>query len=203
MNEILSTSKAAHRGNQSIVRTFLTFLWRSIDRKRAAIAQLEKENALLREEMERQACELERCNSARRRSERSLHLLANQLIELVWITSPTGETEFFNRRWYVYTGLQGADPEQEGWRTILHPEDLQRFFASGAMAYAVGYPYRAEFRLKMVDAADYRWCSVHVFPQRDPTGKIERWIGVMFTGDEIVDDDAPTRRHPAGQRKSP
>ena len=61
------------------------------------------------------------------------------------------------------------------------------------MAYAAGYPYRADFRLKPVGSEDYRWCPVHVFPQRDPTGKIERWIGVAFTGDEVLDDGAPFR----------
>lgn len=202
MSETLNTSRVAQRGTQSIVRTFLAFLWRFIGRKRAAIAQLGKENTFLREEVRRQVCELERCETAHRQSERSFHLLADQLTELVWIMCPAGQTEFFNRRWRAYTGLQGDDSKQEGWRMILHPEDLQRFFASGTMAYAAGYPYRAEFRLKPVDAADYRWCSFHVFPQRDPTGKIERWIGVAFTGDEVVDDGAPTRCHPGFRRRS-
>lgn len=177
------------RGLPAAMRKILAFLRCPIRRMRAAVVFFQKENAFLRAELRRQANELELCAAAHRKSELSFRLLADQLTELVWTMLPDGRVESFNRHWYSYTGLKDPDPKHKGWQIILHPDDLQRFFASWVMAYAAGFPYRAEFRLKPTDSDVYRWCSVYVFPQRDSTGKIERWIGVGFTGDEFVGDE--------------
>ena len=40
---------------------------------------------------------------------------------------PDGSNEFVNRRWAEFTGLSAEDTAGSGWRTAVHPEDLQAY----------------------------------------------------------------------------
>jgi len=188
MNQVQLSAPRARFGLETFARWLRDF-WRNFVRlKCSTITMIEKENEFLRLDARRQAREFEQCTGARLTSEKSFRLLADHLTELVWTTYSDGRADFFNQRWHDYTGLTGGELKLLGWRAILHPDDVQRFYACWIIAFVAGNPYRSEFRLKPVNDSDYRWCSVYVFPQRDGAGKIERWIGVAFTGEEAVDD---------------
>src|SRR5260370_379291 len=58
-------------------------------------------------------------------SEENWRVLAETVPQLVWTTRPDGLVEYWNHRWYDYSG---SSPEQalgHGWSQFLHPDDSQ------------------------------------------------------------------------------
>ena len=65
----------------------------------------------------------------RARREEDFVALADSIPQLVWITGPDGYHQYYNARWYAYTGLSHGETEGEGWNAVLHPDDRERAFA--------------------------------------------------------------------------
>src|SRR5207344_97030 len=53
----------------------------------------------------------------------SFRTLAESLPQLVWTTLPDGQHDYFNRRWYEFTGLAPEESLGQGWRAAIHPDD--------------------------------------------------------------------------------
>src|SRR5260221_2360356 len=117
-------------------------------------------------------------------SEENWRVLAETVPQLVWTTRPDGLVEYWNHRWYDYSG---SSPEQalgHGWSQFLHPEDYQHTLTVWHQALATGEPYEIEYRLRNGQTGAYRWFLTRGVPVRDETGQIVRWFG---TGTDIED----------------
>src|ERR1041384_5624681 len=44
-------------------------------------------------------------------------------ISVVWTNDADGNTNYFNRRWYEYTGLNSKRPAALIWQALIHPDD--------------------------------------------------------------------------------
>ena len=118
--------------------------------------------------------------------------------QLVWTTTADGYHDYYNARWYAYTGMpRPGDPEAhaEGWnwKSYLHPDDYDRTVAVWAECLATGAPYEIEYRFKEAATGAYRWFLGRALPLRDADGRIVRWFGTCTD----VDDqrrDAEQRR---------
>jgi PAS domain S-box-containing protein len=44
---------------------------------------------------------------------------------MVWSSLPDGSLDFLNRRWLEYTGLSLEVARGWGWKTAIHPDDLE------------------------------------------------------------------------------
>ena len=53
-------------------------------------------------------------------------LFADAMPQIVWTTLPDGTTDYFNQRWYEYTGLTSEQSLDWDWTDALHPDDRQR-----------------------------------------------------------------------------
>ena len=111
-------------------------------------------------------------------SERRFRLMADAVPQIVWITDAEGRTEFFNRHWYLYTGLEGypgtAAEVAEG---VVHPEDRQLTLDRFSQARATCTPFMVEHRIRSA-AGQYRWFLVRAEPYTDPaTGQVTQWYG--------------------------
>jgi PAS domain S-box-containing protein len=113
---------------------------------------------------------------ALRESERSFQLLADAMPQIVWASRPDGWSEYFNQRWYDYSGLTFAETEGHGWASRIHPDDSAGAMAAWTRAVASGTPFEAEYRLRASDG-NYRWHLIRAIPTRGPDGQIQRWFG--------------------------
>ncbi|MFD2718838.1 PAS domain-containing protein [Hymenobacter monticola] len=106
--------------------------------------------------------------------------LAENLPQLVWITSGNGEVEYTNQRFIDYTGQDVLLLDDAGrtalWDEIIHPEDLPSMYARWGEALASGEPFDIEFRLRGTDGK-YRWFLSHVMAQFGAHGQVRRWFG--------------------------
>ncbi|MFB2938532.1 PAS domain S-box protein [Aerosakkonemataceae cyanobacterium BLCC-F154] len=122
---------------------------------------------------------LEKKQAARARAEENeqyYRLLTEAIPQIVWTTKPNGEIDYFNHRWYEYTGLSVEESLGSGWQTVLHPDDREFSRLCWLQAVETGNTYVVEYRLRSPDGS-YRWYLGRGLPVRDRDGKIVRWLG--------------------------
>ncbi len=106
-----------------------------------------------------------------------LRQLADNLPQIVWVARPAGSHEFYNRRWYDFTGLTLVESNEKGWNDLFHPDDLERANAAWVEALRTGSPYEIEFRLQRQSDGEYRWFLGRALPYRNASGEITNWFG--------------------------
>ncbi len=62
---------------------------------------------------------------ARRASdEEQYYALADAMPQIVWTARPDGRLDYYNKRWFDYTGTTLDETEGRGWEMLLHPDDF-------------------------------------------------------------------------------
>ena len=117
-----------------------------------------------------------RAENALRGSEERYRSLADAMPQIVWVAQPDGYHEFYNRRWYDYTGLSFDDSRGEGWNHVFHPDDQALSRDRWRHSLATGETYEVEYRCRRHDG-EYRWFLGRALPQRDDAGRVVRWFG--------------------------
>jgi len=98
--------------------------------------------------------------------------------QMVWSALPDGKHDFFNQRWYDFTGLTPAESFDDGWIRTLHPDDIQRTKERWTYSRETAEPYEIEYRMLRHDG-QYRWHLARALPLRDEADgtTIIRWFG--------------------------
>ena len=109
-------------------------------------------------------------------SETRFHTLADTMPQMVWSTLPDGYHDYYNARWYEFTGAPEGTTDGQGWSGMFHPDDQDRARELWQQSLATGDPYQIEYRLRHFDGG-YRWVLGRALPIRDDNGKITRWFG--------------------------
>ena len=137
--------------------------------------------------------EARQTEAALRESERQLRQLTESLPQLVWTTTPEGYHDYFNERWYAYTGMPRPDEpggENRGgsqgfrWADYIHPDDLDAAAARWAHSLATGEPYEVEYRIRRKTDGAHRWFIGRADPLRAPDGQLLRWFGTCTDIDD-------------------
>ena len=123
---------------------------------------------------------------ALRESERKFRAIADTMPQIVWSTRADGYHDYFNRRWYEFTGLSPGDSDGEGWNPTLHPEDRERAWTAWRHSLETGDPYEVEYRFRSKDGS-YRWFIGRALAIRNERGEIERWFGTCTDVQEIIE----------------
>ncbi len=113
---------------------------------------------------------------ALRRGAAQFRQLADAMPQMVWVTRPDGYHEYFNQRWYEFTGVPEGSTDGEGWNAMFHPDEQERARSVWRHSLATGEPYEIEYRLRH-HSGEYRWTLGRALPVRDEQGNIERWFG--------------------------
>jgi PAS domain S-box-containing protein len=118
-------------------------------------------------------------NDARRAlidSEGRFRTLADTMPQMVWSTLPDGFHDYYNARWYEFTGAPDGSTDGEAWNGMFHPDDQERAWVRWRQSLTTGDPYEIEYRLRYRDGT-YRWVLGRALPIRDSGGRIVRWFG--------------------------
>lgn len=117
-----------------------------------------------------------RVTEALNESEIRFRTLADTMPQMVWSTRPDGFHDYYNARWYEFTGVPEGTTDGEGWNDMFHPDDQEKAWTLWRHSLETGEPYQIEYRLKH-HSGQYRWTLGRALPIRDAHGKILRWIG--------------------------
>jgi PAS domain S-box-containing protein len=120
--------------------------------------------------------EQHRISDALKQSELQFRTLADTMPQMVWSTLPDGYHDYYNARWYEFTGVPVGSTDGEGWNNMFHPDDQERAREVWKRSLETGEPYEIEYRLKH-HSGTYRWTLGLALPIRDASGKIVRWFG--------------------------
>ncbi len=131
--------------------------------------QLEKLNHELEERVSERTEEL-------RESESQFRSLANSIPQLAWMADSTGSIDWYNQRWYEYTGSTLEQVRGWGWKLVHHPDHLERVRRKYQQCIDSGADWEDTFPLRGRDG-DYRWFLSRALPIKDTNGNIVRWFG--------------------------
>ncbi len=118
-------------------------------------------------------------NDARRAaldSETRFRTLADTMPQMVWSTLPDGYHDYYNARWYEFTGMPEGSTDGAEWNGMFHPDDQERAWDVWRYSLTTGEPYQIEYRLRHT-SGNYRWVLGRALPIRDANGQITRWFG--------------------------
>ncbi|WP_337266888.1 PAS domain S-box protein [Oryzifoliimicrobium ureilyticus] len=113
-----------------------------------------------------------------------LKALTNSIDQMVWSTRPDGFHDFYNDRWYEYTGVPYGSTDGAAWNGMFHPEDRERAWSEWRECLRTGKPYHIEYRLRH-HTGEYRWVIGRAKAVRDENGAITRWYGTCTDFHEL------------------
>lgn len=123
-------------------------------------------------------------------SEIRFRLMADNIAQLAWIAGPDGGLNWYNRRWYEYTGTSFAEMVGWGWRTVHHPDHVERVDRQFRESIASGTEWEDTFPLRGADGR-YRWFLSRASPFKDEAGAVLCWFG---TNTDITEQLEAERR---------
>ena len=109
-------------------------------------------------------------------SDRMFRTLADTMPQMVWSTLPDGYHDYYNARWYEYTGVPVGSTDGAAWNGMFHPDDQEAAWSRWRNSLETGQPYEIEYRLRH-HSGQYRWTLGRALPIRGSKGQIIRWIG--------------------------
>ncbi|HEY9696265.1 MAG TPA: PAS domain-containing protein [Trichocoleus sp.] len=127
-----------------------------------------------------QAGQIARANAEA--SEQRFRCLAESIPQIVWVAQANGFTEYYNQRWFEYTGLT-LEESQNAKGCFRHPDDHDHFGKAWVKAVTNKEILQAEQRLKRADGV-YRWHLTRAFPLLDDNGAIVKWFGTCTDIDD-------------------
>ncbi|HXS93419.1 MAG TPA: response regulator [Candidatus Limnocylindrales bacterium] len=117
-------------------------------------------------------------------SEKRYRSLAEAIPQIVWTARPDGQVDYFNRRWFEFTGL--SEHETYGrvaGHSVLHPEDAASMQERWQRSLRTGEVFEIEYRFRGAEGT-YRWFLGRAVPLRDTTGAIVKWFGTCTDIDD-------------------
>jgi PAS domain S-box-containing protein len=95
---------------------------------------------------------------------------------MIWVAGPDKVLTFFNKTWLAFVGRSMEQELNNGWTQSVHPDDLDRCFASYSAAFDARRNFDIEYRLRRADG-EYRWVLCSGIPRFEPGGVFAGYIG--------------------------
>ncbi|MBD1394219.1 sensor histidine kinase [Mucilaginibacter glaciei] len=109
-------------------------------------------------------------------SEKQFRQMADSIIQMIWITDAKGQHEYYNQRWYDFTGTNFDHTGGDGWNQMFHPDDQAKARNRWQHSLDTGEPYEIEYRLRKF-TGEYVWVLGRAAPFLDQYGTIIKWFG--------------------------
>jgi two-component system, OmpR family, phosphate regulon sensor histidine kinase PhoR len=103
--------------------------------------------------------------------------LANNIPQITWTNLPDGQVNYYNQQWYNYTGLDIDQSHDDGWRKVIHPDDLEETMLRFYAALKSGGVFEIENRYKRDLDESYRWHLNRALPLKNENDEIVFWVG--------------------------
>ena len=146
------------------------------------------EKIKLRQRAETERAQLIREQAARAEAEageRRYRSLAEAIPQIVWTADAGGRFDYYNRRWFEYSGLgENESFEHDAWKHILHEEDAEATLTRWRGAVQSGEGYEIECRFRRASDGAFRWHLCRAIPVRNPDGGITKWFGTCTDIDD-------------------
>ena len=102
--------------------------------------------------------------------------LLETLPQMAWTARPDGTINYYNQRWYDFTGSSFTELQNWGWEHFMHPDDTALTLQRWHHSLATGEPFENEHRWRDLHG-NYRWFLARGEAVRDAHGAISLWVG--------------------------
>jgi len=143
--------------------------------------RIERQAALLLD-TERRESEV-RLAELRLASERHYRNLAEAVPHIVWTARPDGHVDYFNRRWFEYTGIS-LEAATGSWQGAIHPDALDVLRHGWQVAARSGRMFEAECRVRRGSDGAFRWHLCRAVPELGVDGQVVSWLGTFTDIDD-------------------
>ncbi len=111
-----------------------------------------------------------------RESEIKFRTITDAMPQMVWSCLPNGFHDYYNKKWYDFTGAGKGSTDGLRWPGLIHPDDRERASAKWDLCLKTLEDYEIEYRLKS-HTGEYRWTLTRALPVRSADGEVLRWMG--------------------------
>lgn len=125
--------------------------------------------------------------------EAGLRTALNSVPQIIWTADASGWIEWYNDKWYSFTGQTVAESAGWGWQAAHHPVDFPRVMEHWPESIRTGEPFEMEFRLRRADGV-FRWMLTRIVPVKDHSGAVLRWYGSNTEIEEQKQAEQRSRR---------
>lgn len=166
------------RDAQGCVSGILSFAVEVTDqvRGRRDLERLLAESEQARHAAERARDLSESARTAAELAEAQIRTFANVIPALAWTARADGYIDWYNARWYEYTGTTPGDMEGWGWQSVHEPTMLDTVMTRWRECIATGRAFEMTFPLRGADGQFHPFLT-RVVPMRDADGVVTRWFG--------------------------
>jgi PAS domain S-box-containing protein len=126
-----------------------------------------------------------KAEDAASKSEARFRNIADSMPQMVWSSRTDGRYDYFNARWYEYTGVPIGSTDGDAWQALIHAEDRHAALHAWRASLESGQPYRSEYRLKN-RSGEYRWVLASAQAERDSENRLVRWYGTYTDIEDSV-----------------
>jgi PAS domain S-box-containing protein len=140
--------------------------------------------AAVNRDLEAEVDERKRSEEAVRASEARYRDLAESIPAMLWAADAQGVTIDHNHRWHDYTGQTPEQAHGDGWKDIVHPDDVRQVRERWGQSIQTGEDYSIEYRIRRASDGAYRWHSVQAMLRRDEHGQPLGWFGTCIDIEE-------------------
>ena len=110
------------------------------------------------------------------KSEGRYRNLIEAIPEIIWTADPDGVIDYVNQRWVAFTGMTLDKIKKNGWKHILHPEDVEEISRSLEHAYHNGGRIEIVTRVRRQSDGAYRWHLMRAITLRDTENEVTKWL---------------------------
>ena len=104
---------------------------------------------------------------------------------LVWISDKNRASLFFNQAWLSYTGKTLVDQIGDGWKSVVHSDDLPHVSEVFEASFHARESFTCELRLLRHDG-EYRWQKTDATPYFSVDGEFLGYIGNCIDIDDFT-----------------
>jgi two-component system, OmpR family, phosphate regulon sensor histidine kinase PhoR len=108
--------------------------------------------------------------------------LADNIPTIVWTANEKGEIEYFNNRWFEYTGKEKINSIND-LQALIHQDDKAAYMELWKNTVISGKAFEMVHRFKKADG-EYRWHFSHALPYKNNSNEIVNWFGISTDIDE-------------------
>ena len=132
------------------------------------------------EMLERSHTQRSRAEELAKKNEEHFEILASSLPHIWYMRRLDGNFEYFNERFYEYTGLTPGSLDNKAWLNALHPDDVAAVTAAWAQVAEDGVEQTSAFRLRLANGT-YQRFEGFLSRSEDKRGKIIKWMETTGT----------------------
>jgi PAS domain S-box-containing protein len=160
-------------GDSSVLGIIVTDL--SAEKEILAVkSQVASQNQIIFKKEE----ELQRQKQSKEEAER-FRVVLEGIPQIAWTSTPEGKINYTNQFWHQYTNLSHADTQDDGWQSVLHPDDKEKILAHIRHCFDNCEGINIEARLKRASDNSYSWHIMRASPIRNADDEIILWVGTF------------------------